>query len=949
MIGTANRAAALPLLSHCLRAMDEVREGNELTHQGYAAVGRLGGAVASTAEDVYRSLTREQQQAARELLLRLVVVEPGMPPTAGDLPRREWGTEAAEVEVREQLTARRLLTVDEHVLRLSHEALMTAWPRLADWIEDDLDNLRISRLVTRESLLWQQTGDPDVLLRGGRLAAAVTAQHERPGLFPQPSRDFLAASKEAERAEADEQRRRLRRTRQLLVAVSVLAVASIVAGLGVVRSRAVLAEQRDAAFADQLAAQSRVNATVDPVLYSQLALASYRVAPTVASRSAVIEAAGAPATALIDAPVGLRIVATHGDLLATAGEDTDISLYAITADTPQLLATVPAPTSDEPDPAVYAAGFSPDGHRLVVGGSAGTVRVWDVTDPRAPRVLGEDLTVGATTHSLGFDNAGTLSVSAGAEGVRRWNLSADLPRELPTIAVTDKDGAPVTVRSVATMADGSLVVGTEAGLMGRWLADSGPTLVASVEVGSRGVNSIVETPAGVLAGLDHSKIVLLTPTADGLTEREEPFGTFGSIVNSVALSPDRSLIAVAAGDSTVSILTLSGVVLESFKAGDVPESVSFVGDRRLAIGVRNGRTLIRRLPAYPAPGQATRTIYALSISEDETRLLAPAYVGQALDLTLYTVSDTAELTEQARVTETPEPVERFLGVGAMSPSGRVIVAGATVKGAAGKPEARLFLWRVDDPAHPEYVSSVELGNDSVNYAEFVSEDTLLVTLDHRVVLVSVTADGSASISREFTASEDESGHVDSAVSTDGSTIAAVGYGGQILVWDSAGGSEPVATVPWQGYLYGVAFSPDGRDLAVTGTAREVRIYDVFDSAKPTMTRSLAGFSGTGIILEYNVDGKLLGVSESGEVKVWDSSNGYQQSLVLHEPDQVQVGVWSADGKSLAVGGNNGLIRWHNVDEQVAAGQLCRTLGSPMKNEQWAAVLAGAPRLPTLCS
>jgi hypothetical protein len=49
---------ALPLLQHALFALWRQREGRRLTHDVYEDIGRLQGALARRADEVYRSFTR---------------------------------------------------------------------------------------------------------------------------------------------------------------------------------------------------------------------------------------------------------------------------------------------------------------------------------------------------------------------------------------------------------------------------------------------------------------------------------------------------------------------------------------------------------------------------------------------------------------------------------------------------------------------------------------------------------------------------------------------------------------------------------------------------------------------------------------------------------------------------------------------------------------------------
>ena len=69
---------------------------------------------------------------------------------------------------------RRLLSVDGDRLEVAHEALLTAWPRLTRWLEDDAAGRAVRRHLAPAAREWEAAGRPDdELYRGARLAAAL--------------------------------------------------------------------------------------------------------------------------------------------------------------------------------------------------------------------------------------------------------------------------------------------------------------------------------------------------------------------------------------------------------------------------------------------------------------------------------------------------------------------------------------------------------------------------------------------------------------------------------------------------------------------------------------------------------------------------------------------------------------------------------------------------------
>jgi DNA-binding SARP family transcriptional activator/WD40 repeat protein len=248
---------ALPLLSHALHQTWQRREGRTLTVDGYRTTGGIRGSVAQSAEELYELVPADQRPVLRDMLLRLVAPTPEGEPVRSRVPRRLVATDEEHDRLIELLVRARLVTSDEGVVELAHEALVRAWPRLRGWLDDDVEGQRILRHLTMTADSWDALHQPDSeLYRGVRLAQAVEWQQRvQPDLAPQ-ERAFLDASVEAEQAEvrAAEARQRTqarqnRRLRALLVTTAaVLAVALVAGAIAFVQSRRA-AEQRDRATA----------------------------------------------------------------------------------------------------------------------------------------------------------------------------------------------------------------------------------------------------------------------------------------------------------------------------------------------------------------------------------------------------------------------------------------------------------------------------------------------------------------------------------------------------------------------------------------------------------------------------------------------------------------------------------------------------------------------------
>ncbi|MGH3337126.1 MAG: hypothetical protein ACRDOZ_15025, partial [Nocardioides sp.] len=87
-------------------------------------------AVAQTAEQLYEGAAPEQRRILRDLLLRLVAPNPEGEPVRSRVSRGAVATDPEHEQIIEQLISARLVTSDEDVVELAHEAIARAWPRL---------------------------------------------------------------------------------------------------------------------------------------------------------------------------------------------------------------------------------------------------------------------------------------------------------------------------------------------------------------------------------------------------------------------------------------------------------------------------------------------------------------------------------------------------------------------------------------------------------------------------------------------------------------------------------------------------------------------------------------------------------------------------------------------------------------------------------------------------
>jgi tetratricopeptide (TPR) repeat protein len=240
-----NEPGALPLLSHALLETWKRRHGRVMTLSGYVASGGVRGAIAQTAETVFRQkLTPAQQAVARMIFVKLAEMGEG----ALDTRRRATfaelitrSTDLATIDVvLDILTDARLVTTDTvepgdtRVVEISHEALIREWPTLRDWLNQDREGLILHRELSDDVNDWLKLNrDPGALYRGARLEQALQWAKTHADLVSLTEQEFLDTSQKVS-GEEQSRIRMLARARGVQIALGSAAALLVVAVVVVV-------------------------------------------------------------------------------------------------------------------------------------------------------------------------------------------------------------------------------------------------------------------------------------------------------------------------------------------------------------------------------------------------------------------------------------------------------------------------------------------------------------------------------------------------------------------------------------------------------------------------------------------------------------------------------------------------------------------------------------------
>ncbi|MCC0093347.1 WD40 repeat domain-containing protein [Streptomyces flavotricini] len=973
---------ALPLLSHALLSTWERGRGTALTIADYRAGGGMSAAVSETAEEVYAGLSEAECARARQLFLRMVAVGDGVPDARRLLPLPPptgHPDRAEEVyAVLERFVDRRLVTLDGDGARITHEALLTAWPRLRGWIDTDRAGQIVRQDLTRDADRWLAHGrDPSLLYRGTRLAVASAWARDGGHASELDALEcgFLDASRLAEDGRVRRERRGARRLRRLLVLLSLLVVLSgLLTGVAVVQRRDAQRQQA-VALSRLVAARAERLRGSDLALSAQLGLVAYRTAPTAEAREALMDASALPAVTRILAFRGVVqavALSPDGQTLAAGGLDRQVALWDLRdPQRPRPLGAAPVTFADT----VYALAFSPDGRRLAAGSGDGTVRVWEPSAPGqaaagarsfkgpASAVYGVAFAPdGKTLAAAGADGGVYLwpdpevpAPSAGAEGSSASSSASNSGSSSATgTRLTGFTGAVHTVAFRPGPGPGAalLAAGGADGTVRLWdLAGPGhPLAYAQPLTGSAGpVFGLAFTADGarlVAGSQDRSTRVWEVPAPGSAPAPPAVIGGApaapdgpASYVNAIACGPDGQWLATGSADNQVRLYDARTRLL----AGVFPHpgpvtSLSFhPGGRQLVTAAADGTVRLWQLPPRPLRG-FQGTVNAIGYAPDG-KLLAVA----GRDVQLWDVSDPWS----------PRPV----GPPLTNPTGYSATVSFTPDGrtlAVGGREGKLWLWDLSRPDRPApYGEHLAGGTGTIQSAAFDRTGrTLAVGSEGRTVRVWNTADPAhPQLSAEL--SEPTNYVYSVAFSPDGRRLAAGTVDKQVLLWRlPQGGGRPVLQSTLHGpgsYVMSVAFSPDSRILAAGTADRDVWLWDVSGDHPRSAGPTLTGPSSYVYALSFAPEGgTLAAASTDGTVWLWDIGDPRRtrpRTVLSGLGGKAYAVAYSPDGRSLAAGGAGPAALLWSRDEDEITRRLCERAGTVITAQEWAQLVPGLPYAP----
>jgi WD40 repeat protein len=969
-----NEEGSLPLLELTLdRLFETANPTRQMTHEAYARLGGetggLRGVLVKVADTCYATLSEKGKQSFPKVFKSLASLGFAADPAQRKRERFSKRTAAHDAlrgvglgaeEVIKQFVDARLLVLDTDdaggsVVSVAHEALLNEWGFLRQFLEREIDFLRLRERFATAAAQWERDGrNPSRLARGLSLAEAREVRRVEPkGLKP---------------FEADYIRLSARRRNLQLAAVfgvtallvTIFAVLAVSASLSAREARQALSRS-DVSRADEFFANGDSSAAMaflaravdeDP----ESTVAGDRLWFALSQRSWPI--AVSPSAQVPTSEISVIAFSPDGKRIAVGSPDGAVRVWDTEAE--EFLDTGPSGHKK----VVLCCAFSPDGTLFITGSRDATARIWDAKNGRpVTGLLSHEDSVDCVTFSSDsrFAATGTRDRTICIWDVAQGKAIRE-PLKFDSEVNSIRFHPSVATQIVATFGNVARVLDIKTGEIVRSLDH--PDVVTTAQFDARGDNVVTTSKDGfarlwsVRTGEAAKKSksqsgpidnALLSPALDRIAtisgqditlwsrDLSEPIILrHNSAVSCAAFSPDGSRLLSGTDDGKVRVWSAySGrQVGETIDERDQVLGAFFTPAGRILVGTSTGLLRVWDSPALaplgnPMPhGKAVQTI---ALSPDDKTLLTGAVDGNARvwDLStsqlagspllegppvvaaafsadgkyfLTAAANHATLWETAtrrKVAQTAETDGDVCYV-AFSPEGKTI-ATATLNG-----EARF--WAVPDckPA-----GAIMRHSARITAILFEPHEHLFLTASWDGAIKSWDIQSGHSIGMLATGSELTS----AALSPNRDLVAAGTSDGGLTIWDRKTGAKiSPESMRHAKRVNACLFSPDGTGIASASDDGSAILWDVrTDLARFGALRHASESQSEPISqLAFSPDGKRLATgSNDGTVLVWDTASGRQLSERLSHRDSITAMVFADGGKLLVTAGNDGqVLSWN---------------------------------------
>jgi len=568
-------------------------------------------------------------------------------------------------------------------------------------------------------------------------------------------------------------------------------------------------------------------------------------------------------------PVAALSLTADGKIAASVGSDKSIRLWSMADGKQQkVIANQPQPLSE--------TALSADGKQLAAGDTLGDIRVWDLAGNAAPQRLGAHI---GGVSGLSFDPRGSLLYSSGFDGtVKLWKL----PIAAPTVLPPHK----AAVHAVAMLPNGRLVAsGSTDGIL-RIIDRNTGKLIKQIKASATTITALeFSADNSIIAASDGTGTVTLWNAIDGIPRGR--IAGHGGAIQSIAFHPVLDLLATAGADGTIrqwqaptSFTVLAGhtkPVRSLSRNADGTKLLTASEDGSVRMWNANDK----KPPATVHTGNVAVRSSAWSADDK--------LVATGDDAGTIHVRNPADGTELGILSGHQGAVT---GLAFRAQNDMLASTGA---------DGLLRMWKLPIKPqqqlakYPTAVKAIAASNDG----------TLAVTGDANKSLHVIHLAGSKE-SATITNLPGQPTSVD--MSLDKSLIAAATDVGTVDVYSVAGGAAKFQVVGHSGGTTGVAFHPQGKQLASVGADGTLRIWDI-----ATAPKLLAGHAKSVTAVAVSPTGKLLATgSADNSVRLWNMTNGAAVRTLSGHTAAITGLSWSADETRLASSSADKTARLWNV-------------------------------------
>ena len=903
----------LPLLEFALTLLWEGQTDGWLTHAGYEEIGRVEGALARYADEVFGELDEAEQEGAQRIFVQLVRPGEGTEDTRRVATRAELGDEALIQRwgLVQHLADRRLVVTGQdatgtEIVEVVHEALIQRWGQLRAWMDADRA-FRTWQEGLRAALRGWETSERDEgsLLRGVSLAQAEGWLAEREGELSAAERDFIRASVTLrERRQAERERRR----RWTILALAGGLVIAIVLAIFAFNARATA--QREAAVNHSLvlaanAAQAFENGKCDLALALALEAVSMDQPPPEAKRTLSAIALGPGTRAVLTGHSNsVRDVAFGPDVqTALSGSCGQLDSDGACIQGELILWDLEAGTELRRFAGhtgwVNAVAFNPDGQTALSGSDDATLILWDVETGEVVRRF-EGHTGGVNSVAFSSDGQTALSGSDDATLIL-WDVTTGE-------AIRRLQGHAGGVNSVAFSPDGQTALsGSDDAALILWDVATGEA-IRRLEGHTERVLDLAFTPDGrsVLSASDDMSLRLWNlETGEEIRQR-----VFPSVPILLAISPDGRT-AVHTVEQEIRLRDIvqwqeHGRLLGHSELSPI-QSIAISPDGRLILTAsKDGSLTLWNLAGQAELDrfQMDEMLFAVAASPDGRRLLVGGATGDAL---LWDV-------------ERGQVIRRLKGDGipidpggvAFSPDGRVaLVAAEDVFGGSGA--TSLTLWDIETgeeirrfEGHTTYVRSVAFSSDG----RLALSGSQSLEGEPRGDLILWDVETGQAI-RRFDTTDDITSIVFSA--DGGRALTGSAYFANATLWDVATGREIHRFEGPTSLVFAVAFGPDETTALSASEDGSLILWDIETG---NVIRRYLGHDRGVWGLDISPDGRyVISGAEDGAVILWNFATGQELRRFTGHMAWVPDVIFNPDGQTaFSVSLDGALIQWQIADQ-----------------------------------